>query len=445
LIAALLHGLAYLILLPPWMGEDEPWHVEYAHYIGRGHMPWGGQEISAEDLDLYSPSQLQVVREIGGISREEIVSTQAALVNSMREHHFWRKVDWAGNGDGAQNFDQVSPYLTATHQPPLYYLIVGQLLRFSGGGVLVEMWILRGCSLLAYLAVVLASYQLARQLSPDPWIPLVVGLIAAWWPMHARQAAVVNNDVLVKVFSAWSLVVSAKILMHGLTPRRFMAGALLAVLAVATKTTGAAALVPFACACMFHPGGNPAFRRKRQALGLFALLVGLAGVPLFYYLANNPAIPRTLQRTQERLAEMFGGDSIEEFGRTSVGAFNWYSRNLPGSIHEAVFWFLAAGSLGLGWILVRKQPQIQRPVLLLCLAGLGAQLALILLRGVSAGRYALPMLPAFALLLGAAYLGPWPARWRRPAGLVVLSVLLAFDGVFLWSGLVWNQYGVWGS
>ena len=75
LIAAVLHGLVYMLLLPPWMGEDEPWHVEYAHHISTGHPPWGGIEMHGADREenddrrLMPLSQLQVRRRIGELKR----------------------------------------------------------------------------------------------------------------------------------------------------------------------------------------------------------------------------------------------------------------------------------------------------------------------------------------------------------------------------------------
>ena len=31
--AVVLHGFAYFFLMAPWMGEDEPWHLEYARNL----------------------------------------------------------------------------------------------------------------------------------------------------------------------------------------------------------------------------------------------------------------------------------------------------------------------------------------------------------------------------------------------------------------------------
>jgi len=466
LVAALLHGLAYLILLPPWMGEDEPWHVEYAHYVGLGYLPFGGEEISAENLETLSASQVQVLRELGGVEEDDIRATQGALLDSMREHHFWERVDWAASGSGAESFDQLSPYLTATHQPPLYYLLTGQVLRlFGGGDVLREMWLLRGLSLLFYLAVVRAAWEVGRRLSEDTTLALGCALVAAWWPMHARQAAVVNNDVLVKVFTAWSLVVALDIARQGLSRARLGWAMLLAALGLLSKTTGAGALVPLGLALLWRIGGArlrarssaalaqeaadsdaaaPAGLARRRALLTVGLLALAALVPLGYYLSNNPAIPLTLGNFQERLHRAVQPEFWAEFGRTAVGAFNWYSRDLPPLAHAAIGYALALCGVGLAWALARRS-DLRRGLLLLCVAAVVGQLALVLLRGTAAGRYVMPQLVAFAALVAAGALAPLPERWRPRALVALAFALLLFDVAFLWSGLVWNQYGVWGS
>lgn len=445
LIAALLHGLGYLLILPPWMGEDEPWHVEYAHYIGRGYLPWGGQDISAADLEYVSASQAFVLRELGGITPEEVIATQETILGSMRAHHFWERVDWAGNGDAARSFDQVEPYMTATHQPPLYYLFVGQLLRFSAGDVLLEMWVLRGLSLLAYLAVVLGSYELARRVFDDPWIVLACAMLVAWWPMHARQAAVVNNDVLVKVFSVWSLVVAVQIAREGITRRRLLAGLALAGLAILTKSTGLAAFVPLGLACLWQVGrGTDLARRYKLAAGA-ALLLLMSAVPLAYFFSNNPAVPHTIGDFWNRIARSTSDGFFDKLQSTSIGAFNWESRHLPQAFGTALGWVLALAALGLLVTLLQRKPDVRRNLVLLCAAGALTQLALVFLRGTAVGRYLMPMIAAYALLVCAGLFAPLPAHWRPRAVALLALVLLVFDGLFLWSGLVWNQYGVWSS
>jgi hypothetical protein len=445
LLAALLHGLAYLLLLPPWMGEDEPWHVEYVHHVAAGHMPWGGRAVSTADLKEYSPSQAQVLRELGGLEREEVLGTQRAILDSMRAQHFWERVDWASWGGGAEDFDQVSPYFTATHQPPLYYVVVGLCGRlFGGGDVLREMWLGRCLSLFTYLAVVLAAYALAVRVCEDRAVALLAGFIVAWWPMHARQAAVVNNDALVKVFSSWTLVLTLDIARLGLARRRVAWALLLAAAGLAVKSTAAGVLVPLGLVLAWRAGRGRGLGGRR-ALGALAVLAAALLVPLVYLLSNNPAIPLSLALFIERLQAAVQPAFREEFARTTVGAFNWYSRDLPALLHDAVRIGLALSGVGLLLALVRSRPELRRGLTLLCVLAVLAQLALVFLRGTAAGRYALPIVPAFGLLVSVGVLVPLPRRWRAGAAVLVGAALVAFDGYFLWSGLVWNQYGVWGS
>ena len=93
-----------------------------------------------------------------------------------------------------------------------------------------------------------------------------------------------------------------------------------------------------------------------------------------------------------------------------------------------------------------KSPEERgRAVLLLCLAALIAQLLIIGLRGVAAGRYLFPILPAAATLLAVGAAAVSPARVRRHVISCLVIVFIVFDAVFLWRGLLVEQYLVWGS
>lgn len=447
LVAALLHGLAYLLLLPPWMGEDEPWHMEYVHHIAAGHEPWGGDEASRADLVEFSPSQALLRRELGGLSAEEVRGTQRAIVDSMAEHAFYERVDWASWGGGVENFDQVSPYFTATHQPPLYYLVTGKLVGLvTNGDVLVELWLERLISLCAYLAVVLAAYQVGRRVSSEESIAIACALLVAWLPMHARQAGVVNNDVLAKVASSWALVFGLDLALRGSSWRLALQVFGLVAIGLALKTTAAGVLAPIGLALLWRSSRVERLQQKpvriAGAVGL-ALLVGVMFVA--YRFSNNPAIPETFDNLTSRLSAAWQPEFRHEFFRTAVGAFNWYSRDLPGWLHSSVAWALAASCLGLAIGFAKPRPDFHRGLAFLCLTGCLLQLSLVVMRGTAAGRYVMPMLPAFAILIVCGWLVPLPARWRERATILMALALIAYDGYFAWAGLVWNQYGVWGS
>ena len=196
--AVLLHGLAYLLLLPPWMGEDEHWHLEYAHHVARGHAPFGGPAISADESELPF-SQLQMRRRFAALPDAQIVATQRAFLAAMHAAGFWRRVDWAPRAPATplpESFDQVERFFSAAPQPPLYYLLAGAWIRLaSDGSPSGELWSARVLSLLLYAATVALALVFARAVLDDERVALAAALLVAWLPVHARQAVAVEHAV----------------------------------------------------------------------------------------------------------------------------------------------------------------------------------------------------------------------------------------------------------
>lgn len=120
LAAAALNGLAYLLLLAPWMGEDEPWQLEYASYVADGHLPGQGMVVKPAGPGQPDPrqenpaSQLQALRRVVGLTPEQVRARQTEILESMREHGYYRCVDWAGVDEGRRTFDMVVINSTAT-------------------------------------------------------------------------------------------------------------------------------------------------------------------------------------------------------------------------------------------------------------------------------------------------------------------------------------------
>jgi len=137
--------------------------------------------------------------------------------------------------------------------------------------------------------------------------------------------------------------------------------------------------------------------------------------------------------------------SLSELWRTTLGAFNWYSRDLPDWISTTVMIVLLTLIIAAYTKISSGTEQRGRAVLILCLCALLAQFMIIGLRGVPAGRYLFPVLPAAAVLLatGAGALSAERRRQHIITGLVI--TFIALDAVFLWRGLLVEQYLVWGN
>lgn len=451
LAAALLHGLVYMLLLPAWMGEDEPWHVEYAHHLSTGHLPWGGVEMHGADREedddrrLMALSQLMVRRRIGGLDPADIRETQEAILGSMKREDFFRRVDFAPWPGGASNFDQVQEAFTATHQPPLYYMLAALVIRASGASTpLEELRSMRWIALLCYLALIAITLALARLVTKDLWLVALAGFVCAWIPMHARQAAVVNNDVLAKVIGGALLLAGSYQLSRAkgkLSNTSILLLVALIVLAFATKTTTLACVLCAGLAFVAAPARGDAGKTLAASIACGGVLAVGYG---YLRSTHSPSIPTNWEDLSERLSLGLSSSNLSELWRTSLGAFNWYSRDLPAGVSTAAMLVIISLFVGAAWRIGRPRG-ISRALLLLCSGALIAQCAMIILRGVSAGRYLFPVLPAICVLLaaGALSIGPDFTRRRVVAGLVIC--LIAFDAVFLWRGLLVEQYLVFGS
>ena len=449
-LAAALHGLVFLVLLPPWMGEDEPWHFEYVRHAASGYQPWGGlpalpaSGARPDDRVHLPPSQLQIRRRFKGLPHEEIAATQEQILRSMEAQDFYARVDWAGGGGGRRAFDQVAPYFTAASQPPLYYALAGRWLAFLPQLSLeAQLVAVRIFSWLLYCAGVLACLGFARQVFHQEELALLAALVAAWLPMHARQAGVVNNDVLARTLATVVLWISARWVAGSGSRRELALGTALCLLALATKTTAAGCAGALALA-LFLRARTPT-RTLRPLLPALAIGAVVTVGVMLWLTQHNPALPRTMQGFALRLEKGLSWSTLIELWRTLVGTFGWNQRPQAPILYTLVG---AAGLVGLGSALtglVRPPSGAPRAMLVLCSAAVLFQVLLVVLRGVAHGRYLMPAVAAFAALLVAGLVAPLPARLRAHAAWGLGLALLLYDAAFLWDGLVPNEYLLWGS
>jgi hypothetical protein len=457
LAAVLLHGLVYLFAVAPWMGEDEPWHFEYASQVADGHAPWGRGKVDFSNTALqtgpdapyderwdHPSSQLQVRRRFASASDDAIAARQTQILESMERHGFYARVDWTGGVGGRADFDEVQPIFTATTQPPGYYLLLGGWLAlWPGESVEGQLVWARVLSLLLYVLTCWAGLEFARAAFSDRWLVFAAALLIAWLPMHARQAAIVNNDVLARTLSALVWMVCARRLAGRTARWEFALAVALTLLGWFVKTTTASNfLVLFATLLLDS-------RRVRNVRGLllFALFgtAALAGVVVFWHFQHSPVLPRNVASFLLRVGRGLSANALRELATSWIGAFNWYSRPMSETAYVAIgAAMLAALSGGLA-VLVRGAKGVERATLALCALGVLAQLVLVVLRGVGHGRYLMPALLALAALLAAGACALFDARSRPRAAAVLCGALVLYDAWFLWAGLAPNEYGAWGT
>jgi 4-amino-4-deoxy-L-arabinose transferase-like glycosyltransferase len=177
------------------------------------------------------------------------------------------------------------------HQPPLYYLATLPLYApFASQPPEVSPLAMRLTSLLMGAGTLVLAYLIARRLCPDqPFVYLGTAAFVALLPKFGHISASANNDNLANLLSAaiiWLLLVGIQL---GLTPRRVLAMAALAGLALATKATtwpviAVAAMVVAATVLRW------AFNRDRAATVLGVALLSLLAAILPAYPSSSSIV-----------------------------------------------------------------------------------------------------------------------------------------------------------
>lgn len=241
---ALLHGLLYMLLVPPWAHYDEPGHFIYA------------AEIAAGELHVRGPAAVAISRE---------------TADSMVRHAFL---------DGAfrPNFLEPGAIRVAEDQrvhPPLYYALVAaplRVVRFLA--IDTQLYVARGVSLLLYALTIVAAWRVARVVLPDePTMQLPLPLLVLFAPTFADLMTAVNNDVLVNFAATAALLGAVLLVRDGLSPGGLVLALLGFGVALAAKRTALAFLPVVALAVVWGAA--------RTALGWRTLLVGAALLTAF--------------------------------------------------------------------------------------------------------------------------------------------------------------------
>lgn len=282
LCLGLLHGLLYLLLVPPWQHYDEPNHFEYVWLVAnRGSLPAPG------DFDLDMRRQ---------------------VAESMVAHEFF-----AGLGSPPEPASEGAPAWIGTYsqlsEAPLYYLLAaGPVWLLGDQPVEWQLYGARLVSLGLYLVTLAAAYGMAAEVTamghPLRWLfPLGVAAVPAFTDLMTA----VNNDV--GAVAAFSLFVWAgtRSLHRGLSVPLYLGIMATVAACLLTKTTVYVAL-PLGVLAVI-PGLVWGRTRRRVWLGLAAaallsvpLLVG-SGDATFWHRAAAQAGPLRASRPDAPVGE----------------------------------------------------------------------------------------------------------------------------------------------
>lgn len=214
---ALLRGVIYASVIPPWQGPDEFRHFEYVRLVAEHRRP-----VTYADL---SP-QLE----------EEIIT-------SLLQFDYWRfgytEVPLDRENPPRQFADFLPSHAPYIYQAPLYYLVTGSILRpLLGRDVTLQMYALRFASVVLGTLTVVIAFLVVRLMFPDDvFMRISVPAFIALLPMHGFITASVNNDVLAEFIVSFLLLLSARALIRGLRWPEILTMATLPILAWYTKRT----------------------------------------------------------------------------------------------------------------------------------------------------------------------------------------------------------------
>jgi 4-amino-4-deoxy-L-arabinose transferase-like glycosyltransferase len=291
-LVALLNGLAWSILTPPFQVPDETAHFAYAQHLaetGNRAGVAGRPEFSSEQSETMS-----AIGTLGIIGRPLVrpVATQAA--GSAADDQIRHVADTAPRDDGG------GPS-TASSQPPLYYALEAvPYWVFSGASLPTRLVAMRATSVVMFaLAAALCALLAAELLPRWRWAAPTAGLAIALSPYTAFISAGVTPDAFLLLVSTAVLLVVARAFRHGLTERRAITLGLLVGAGAISKLTFFAFVPPAALAlAILVWRDRPPWRVPALSIGAslllpvaFALYVAIVGGSLSPTGTGTPALP----------------------------------------------------------------------------------------------------------------------------------------------------------
>ncbi len=426
---ALLHGLIFLLIVPPWQHYDEPSHLSYA------------AQIAAEGRESLVPQSRLI---------------NLAIVDSMYRYNFYPpgEVPVIGSGTPSVGYGQWI-YL------PLYYGMVAELLDFVQHlPVEQQLYAARGLSLCFYVLTILVAWRVAVVMLPEqPQLQLVLPLLLLFMPTFVDIMTAVNNDVLVNFGVMVMFLGSALLIRDGLRPTGLALALLGLAVGILAKRTAVTALPILALALFWSVRRRPLPR----ALLLPGMLLGGVGLPaaalrLEYVEGVWQLLPRDWLMTLDQnytslfidlLLRSVTDWKLSEFSdplflyplvlRTVFESFwahlAWGNVVLGTPTLITMLLIAVASLIGLlirGWQDRRRLPLWQRRFIWLlfisvCLAWIAAILRvhplppLVSWFYVPRGRYIFWALLPHLWLLVWGWQGLFPARWRPQSALLLLG------------------------
>jgi len=477
LALALVRGVLYSVLIPPWQAPDEPQHYQMVRLIGDlGHVP-----------SLNETCQASETYQVATVLHAEVVQ-------SLRDNRFWeyRHRHLAPDLSDSRTDGEIlhDEKLTATiGHPPIYYVLASlALYPFRSSSLPVHLYVLRGLSVLLSIVTVWCVFTVGNWLSLDERGQRSADLTSRTWaatlfavflPMHTFMSAAVNNDALAEMlasvtltlviwccsrrFSYVHIITLIVLLLLGLFTKRTVLFLLPLVLGFLAWKSPNQRIVGSAS---YRPSGNTALlARLVRSLTTFwvaKIILFLVILTIVYILAFDGATQKCWDlpvRTSQLIqADRYTSDAPNHYGiwvllgfASFWGNFGWM--NIP----LDVAWYVALAVLTLGamlgalrgarrvWLARRENPTkccvmiFCALAVLLVFAQSGA--SMIVRQMPPQGRYLFPAMVPIALGFTWGLFEWVPVRYHRLGLGVSIVSLILFDLVSMLGYVLPYFYG----
>ncbi len=414
---------AYSVITPIWEGPDELGHYRHVRFLVR-NLALPGPEDSTSELDQLTHPPLYYI-------------VTAILT-------FW--VDTSDNLAPIAN-----PFAaTGIMEGGANSFIHSDAEAFPYHGTVLAIHAARLVSIAMGTLSLLVTHKLGRLLFPHRHdVALGATAINAFIPGFLFMSGVINNDIMVTLFTALTLLLSVRLIVCDAGWRTLLALGVCTGLAVLSKYNGLA-LVPLV---VVSAGVALARRiRLKKSLvfslgGVLLLLLGLALVSSWWFMRSvalfgSPTTrsARVLAQFLEDLQDPAGGlsridwvliqDGLSYFYASFWGVFGWGNVSAAAWVYQVLGVLSLAGLVGLVLFLLGKASRSVKGGALLLLLGsaffclLATYRTLTFADPVLRGRYVLPTISGVSVLLSLGVVHLTPRRLGRlPILLASLTVL----------------------
>jgi len=459
---ALVRGLIYLSLFPPWVAPDEPAHFEVIRALG--------QKQQMPTLSYYQSTPVN-----------------PELSDSFQTFRMWELLErptpapaWLNDPQHSiifVNYPYPGGWISAETRPLLPHLLLAPVSAlFSAYDIATELYILRVVSVLLGVGVTIIAWLIVKNLFPQQpqfWVAIPAFII--FLPMHTHIFASLNTDTFAGLVFSSLLLVFVLTFKQGVSFVKLLLIIILLGVSFFTKRTLLFTAVWVAIAAILYIGYRRRWVLKDMALaGLILTTLLVIGVILALASLEQPLVnlwitaidPATLaeqsplarflqsQLSLAEIAEIYAKSGLFAL-ITFWGDFGGANINIPWAWAYSLLGVCLVIMFGAALFFVKtvKTPgilsQYQRYILMIFVAGIVLSLfnafGPVFVIGPKWGppaRYFFPVIIPIATFL---YLGTWqlfPAAYRQQYLLPVwLVALIGYDALVVTTVLIPFLYG----